>query len=345
LERNSRIIGPQCSAQAREAIKLLTSGDTRDLNEMLLGDIAMILTDPTILVGNTGDPKNPPKPIGSATTLRCCCRSPTPLTTRSSQAISVICWCNTSPHREAYAGLTQAKVASMLRVFDIKPEPGRKRRGEQVLCWYRRDRFDPWFLRYGFIDSAGEPVMVDDLPEGAIDGAHVEDVARGVSARHEEVPRSSVADNPEPQGVSTEPTEPPLTGSVMAAPVERSTLSEGATPLHAVPEIVYANAHVVEDGKGDKKRAKLLRWAIDALVMEGMVDPALVSFTCARFWVISRDGQRYFFHNDGDSLEWCKRNIEMTPLCKVEVTLPRVQGSREVRRGGGVDEQAGVQPS
>jgi hypothetical protein len=42
----------------------------------------------------------------------------------------------------------------------------------------------------------------------------------------------------------------------------------------------------------------------------------------------------------------CKRNIEMTPLCKVEVTLPRVLGSREVHRGGGgVDEQAGVQPS
>jgi hypothetical protein len=41
----------------------------------------------------------------------------------------------------------------------------------------------------------------------------------------------------------------------------------------------------------------------------------------------------------------CKRNIEMTPLCKVEVTLARVLGSREVRLGGGVDEQAGVQPS
>src|ERR1700720_2664728 len=36
----------------------------------------------------------------------------------------------------------------------------------------------------------------------------------------------------------------------------------------------------------------------------------------------------------------CKRNIEMTPLCKIEVTHPRVLGSREVRRGGGVDEQA-----
>ena len=41
----------------------------------------------------------------------------------------------------------------------------------------------------------------------------------------------------------------------------------------------------------------------------------------------------------------CKRNIEMTPLCKIEETLPRVLGSREVRLGGVVDEQAGIQPS
>src|SRR6516225_6888352 len=33
----------------------------------------------------------------------------------------------------------------------------------------------------------------------------------------------------------------------------------------------------------------------------------------------------------------CKRNIEMTPLCKIEVTLPRVPGSRGLRRGGVVD--------
>jgi hypothetical protein len=31
----------------------------------------------------------------------------------------------------------------------------------------------------------------------------------------------------------------------------------------------------------------------------------------------------------------------MTPLCKIEVTLPRVWGP-QVRRGGVVDEQAGV---
>jgi hypothetical protein len=35
----------------------------------------------------------------------------------------------------------------------------------------------------------------------------------------------------------------------------------------------------------------------------------------------------------------------MTPLCKIEVTLPPVSGSREVHHGGGVDEQEGVQPT
>ena len=51
------------------------------------------------------------------------------------------------------------------------------------------------------------------------------------------------------------------------------------------------------------------------------------------------------FQNRRFATTLCKRNIEMTPLCKVEVTHPWVLGSREVRRGGGVDEQAGVQPS
>ena len=35
----------------------------------------------------------------------------------------------------------------------------------------------------------------------------------------------------------------------------------------------------------------------------------------------------------------------MTPLCKIEVTLPRVVGSREVRCGVGVYGQAGFRPS
>jgi hypothetical protein len=51
------------------------------------------------------------------------------------------------------------------------------------------------------------------------------------------------------------------------------------------------------------------------------------------------------FHNHCYAAPPCKRNIEMTPLCKIEVTHRRVLGSREVRRGGVVDEQAGVQPA
>ena len=51
-------------------------------------------------------------------------------------------------------------------------------------------------------------------------------------------------------------------------------------------------------------------------------------------------------HNIRTTTFTCRSNIEMTPLCKVEVTLARVLGSGEVHRGGGVvDEQAGVQPS
>src|ERR1700741_4305823 len=50
-------------------------------------------------------------------------------------------------------------------------------------------------------------------------------------------------------------------------------------------------------------------------------------------------------HNASWTRRCCNSNIEMTPLCKVEVTLPRVLGSRRMRRGGGVDEQAGVQPA
>src|SRR3954470_7239332 len=41
----------------------------------------------------------------------------------------------------------------------------------------------------------------------------------------------------------------------------------------------------------------------------------------------------------------CSRNIEMTPLCKVDVTLPEVRGTSEVRDAGGVDEQEGIRPA
>src|SRR5277367_2187355 len=41
----------------------------------------------------------------------------------------------------------------------------------------------------------------------------------------------------------------------------------------------------------------------------------------------------------------CNRNIEKTPLCKVDVTLPGVRGASGVRDDGGVDEQKGIRPA
>ena len=71
-----------------------------------------------------------------------------------------------------------------------------------------------------------------------------------------------------------------------------------------------------------------------------------VSSPAGTVWFIELPDPRSgpIFHNIYYARFSCKRNIEMTPLCKVAVTLPRVLGSREVHCGGGVDEQAGVQP-
>src|SRR6516225_4223661 len=41
----------------------------------------------------------------------------------------------------------------------------------------------------------------------------------------------------------------------------------------------------------------------------------------------------------------CNGNIEMTPLCKVDVTLPGVRGASGVGDAGGVDEQEGIRPA
>jgi hypothetical protein len=60
--------------------------------------------------------------------------------------------------------------------------------------------------------------------------------------------------------------------------------------------------------------------------------------------VRSKSAYGLAFQNAGSTTLDCKRNIEMTPLCKIEVTHPRVLGSGEVRCGGVVDEQSGVQP-
>src|SRR6516164_3613287 len=59
----------------------------------------------------------------------------------------------------------------------------------------------------------------------------------------------------------------------------------------------------------------------------------------------ARKRQSMIFQKAGYAARICKRNIEMTPVCKIEVTLPQVLGSRGVHRGRVVDEQAGVQPS
>lgn len=65
----------------------------------------------------------------------------------------------TYPEREAYMGFNQARLATMLRAFNIEPE--QKRRGEQVLRAYPRSMFTEWFARYGFADVAdtGEPEL------------------------------------------------------------------------------------------------------------------------------------------------------------------------------------------
>ena len=45
-------------------------------------------------------------------------------------------------------------------------------------------------------------------------------------------------------------------------------------------------------------------------------------------------GKQTIFHNIYYATYVRKRHIEMTPLCAIEVTLPRVPGSRGLRRGG-----------
>jgi len=51
------------------------------------------------------------------------------------------------------------------------------------------------------------------------------------------------------------------------------------------------------------------------------------------------------YHNSCSATFACSRNIEMTPLCKVDVTLLGVRGASGVRGAGGVDEQEGIWPA
>jgi len=195
------VVGGGWGERAREALTNVTARDKPiDENELLIGDIAEILLDTEIVVG--GDPndstKNPGKPIGSDNAVFSC-----DLWTLLRERF---------PHRLLYeTNFTQAKMASMLSTFEIEPQRVGKRRGKHVLRWYLRSDFDDAIARYA--------------PEIA-----------AALLQTEEVPRSSVADNPEPQGVLTAATEPPALEAVMAAPVaEGSTSSAGAAPLQAAP--------------------------------------------------------------------------------------------------------------
>jgi hypothetical protein len=51
------------------------------------------------------------------------------------------------------------------------------------------------------------------------------------------------------------------------------------------------------------------------------------------------------FHKTRYAARSCSRNIEMTPLCKVDATLREVRGASGVRDAGGVDEQEGIRPA
>ena len=50
------------------------------------------------------------------------------------------------------------------------------------------------------------------------------------------------------------------------------------------------------------------------------------------------------YHNIRSADSVCNSNIEMTPLCKVDVTLAGVRRASGVRGVGGVDEQEGIRP-
>src|SRR5215213_10792171 len=64
----------------------------------------------------------------------------------------------------------------------------------------------------------------------------------------------------------------------------------------------------------------------------------VAGFYCCGIWELPEK----IFQNDAYQSLRCSRNIEMTPLCKVDVTLPEVRGASGVRDAGGVDEQEGI---
>jgi hypothetical protein len=189
-------IGPICAARVRAGIKALTRGEVLDQNALLLGDIASIINDPEIKVGEPSRPITEGAYVFSADLC----------------ALLVELY----PDRDAYQGFNPARLATMLRAFDIEPE--QKRRGKQVLRAYRRDAFQEWFVRYGFADIA-------DAKEPQVEGSDVapEDAIGAAFSRQEE------------------PLTPPL-------PV-------AATPLHQLfPNAHHARWARGDKRKGDRLR-------------------------------------------------------------------------------------------
>lgn len=136
--------------RAREALTALTARDKpMGETELLIGDIAEILLDPDVLVGE------PPRQIDTGNFVF------------SGDLLTLLR--ERFPHRTIYeAGFTQAKLASMLSTFDI--ETNQQRRGKQVLRAYRRSDFDDPIARYApdvvaaHADATAGPVTPQ--PEG-----------------------------------------------------------------------------------------------------------------------------------------------------------------------------------
>src|SRR5205823_11643795 len=62
---------------------------------------------------------------------------------------------------------SQAKLASMLRTFEIEPQRIGKRRGKHVLRWYRRGDFDDAIARYAPDIAAAMTQESDTTPDEA----------------------------------------------------------------------------------------------------------------------------------------------------------------------------------
>src|ERR1700730_11912333 len=137
----------------------------------------------------------------------------------------------------------------------------------------------------------------------------------------------------------------PPSGGGPPRPLRSPALPPGAPPAHSSPGVLPPDAPASASPVTDIVVQSRSSAAIKRAAQLPCRDAVQVAPPRARR---ERECHLYFarrvtFLSCADN--FCKSNIEMTPLCKIEATLPRVLGSREVRLGGVVDEQAGVQPA